>query len=96
MAERAKPVRPSEEEIRKYGHYSPAQIANIINISLFGEPGDADAFRALIEGIHKDEQFIILLMKTINSDNTAFFENIIGICETRKYELAERKQMESE
>lgn len=90
MAERTKPEKFSEEEINEYGNFSPEDIARIINTSLFRKPGDAGSLGTLIEGIYHDEEFVLLLMKTINPGNPAFFENVIGICETRIKEKAEQ------
>lgn len=92
MAERTEPEKLTEDEVREFGNYSPEHIARIINASLFRKPGDAGSIRALINEIHHSEEFLLLLMKTIEPDNPAFFENVIGICETRIKEVAEEKR----
>jgi hypothetical protein len=93
MAERTKPEELTQEEISKFGNYSPEHIAAIVNASLFRVPGDSAAFRTFIDNIHKNEEFILQLMKTINPRSTAFFENVIGISETRKKESEENKRL---
>lgn len=92
MAERTKPEKLTDDEIREFGNYSPEHIACIINASLFRKPGNAGSIRALIKGIHHSEEFLLLLMKTIKPGNSAFFENVIGICETRIKEVEEEKR----
>lgn len=96
MAERTKPEKVSEEERNAFGNYSPEHIARIINASLFNKPGDSAALSALIEHVHQKEQFVLLLMKVIDPPTSAFFDNIIGICETRKKEVSEKKQLDTE
>lgn len=93
MGESLKPAYLSGDDPDKYGSFSPDQIARIIDASLLKDPENANGIKSFINEVHLKEQFLILLMKTIQPETTAFYESIIGICETRLKESEENQLM---
>lgn len=90
MGESLKPAKLSQDEIEKYGNFSPDQVARIIDASLLRDPEDTETVRSFINEVQLSEQFIILIMKSIQPKNTAFYGSISGICETRLKEAEEK------
>lgn len=93
MGESLKKAILSPEEHEKYGSFSPEQVARIIDASLLKDPENADAVGSFINEVHLKEQFVILLMKSIQPGTTAFYESISGICETRLKGSEEKRLM---
>jgi hypothetical protein len=85
----------SGEEAKKYSELSPGQAGKVINAAIMNHPHDSTVFREFINSVSMKEQFMLQLMKTIEPQSVSFFNNISGICETRKKEAEEERQMQA-
>jgi hypothetical protein len=85
----------SGEETTKYNDFTPDQAGKVINAAIMNHPHDSTVFREFINSVNMKEQFMLMLMKTIETQSASFFNNIAGICETRKKEAEEKQQMQA-